>query len=231
MPSGTGYVETIVHRFTAGADGDTPYSGLVKSDNEFVGDTWGGIHGHGSIYSLSGSTLTTLHALRISEGTEPEALSADTLGNVYGATAYGGGNPHACAYSGCGTIFQLMRTRSGFVFSLLHAFNGNDGYSPRGAMEFAGSVYGALTRDRYYNYGGGAIYKYVLSGPAKGSITEIHDFTVFDQGLWPGGFAFGPGVTAGPGGKLYGLTVSGGVHACTFGNNVIGCGVFYSITP
>lgn len=231
VPSGTQYVEIVVHRFTGGADGMLPSGGLVEFRNEFYGTTWGGIHHYGTVFILSGSKVTTIHAFRNTDGSEPEQITADADGNIYGATAYGGEDTRACSGGGCGTLFRVAHAKSGYVFSSIYQFNGSDGYSPRGAMEFKRSLYGTLTSNTYYGYTGGTVYKLDLEGPAKGSLTQIHQFDVPRQGLGPGGWSFGPGVHAGPDGLLYGLTSGGGINACNFGKHVIGCGVFYSISP
>ena len=57
----------------------------------------------GSVFELSGphhQTLTTLVSFNGSNGSQPESrLFADTAGNLYGTTYYGG--------NGFGTVFKL----------------------------------------------------------------------------------------------------------------------------
>jgi uncharacterized repeat protein (TIGR03803 family) len=103
--------ETVLHRFTAGADGDFPASPLTYLNGTLYGTTWDGGDGGcprdggcGTIYALNPATgaETVLFSLRIKNGDGPTlglALHGRTL---YGATGDGG---TGCEY--CGTVFAF----------------------------------------------------------------------------------------------------------------------------
>src|SRR5271166_1896034 len=79
------------------------------------------------------------------DGTEPQAgLILDAKGNLFGTTAGGG---TGCGAGGCGTVYELQRTSSGWKEVVLHRFNndGKDGVEPGWgalAMNGRGSLYG-----------------------------------------------------------------------------------------
>jgi uncharacterized repeat protein (TIGR03803 family) len=81
-----------------------------------------------------------------SDGSQPwAALIIDNLGNLYGTTTLGG-NPDCpiAPSTGCGTIFQLTPSGSGWTESVLYTFQGgNDGGFPVGGLTFdsAGNLY------------------------------------------------------------------------------------------
>ncbi len=78
-------------------------------------------------------TLTVLHAFgsMTDDGANPESgLTMDAQGNFYG-TASSGGNVGGSCGNGCGTVFELKREGSGFIYRPLYSFEaGNDGADP-----------------------------------------------------------------------------------------------------
>jgi uncharacterized repeat protein (TIGR03803 family) len=80
----------------------------------------------------------------------------DQAGNLYGTTAYGGGSGY-CA-EGCGTVFELTPSGSGWTETILHSFQGgNDGYFPFGGLKFdsLGNLYGTTAAG---GSGGGTVF-------------------------------------------------------------------------
>jgi len=75
------------------------------------------------------------------DGGDPSAVIMDGLGNLYG-TALAGGS------YGDGIVFELMPGSSGWDETILHSFDGSDGYFPYAALTFdkAGDLYGTLLR-------------------------------------------------------------------------------------
>ncbi len=154
-----GWVETTTYSFTGSADGANPWAGLVydRVHHVFYGLTVvGGAHqtcwyegvlgGCGVLFKLdsTGTKLTVLHSFNgTTDGEFPTAnLVLDSLGNVYGATGYGGSN-------GAGTVFVYTAWGQ---FMTLHTFTGGAG---------GDGPFGSLTLDRKKlilygtTYGGG----------------------------------------------------------------------------
>ena len=117
-------VETILYRFTGGADGADPEGGLVlDAAGNIYGTAVGGgevpcsnvdyfSHGCGTVFEVSRDGIeTTLHAFGLSDGAQPVAgLLRDKSGILYGNTTQGGsgacrkGNPFLY---GCGVFFEV----------------------------------------------------------------------------------------------------------------------------
>jgi uncharacterized repeat protein (TIGR03803 family) len=96
----------------------------------------------------------------------------DQAGNLYGTTAYGGGASY-CA-SGCGTVFELTPSGSGWTETVLHRFQGsNDGYFPFGGLTFDrfGNLYGTTAGG---GSGGGGIVFTVTSSSGSWAFRQIY---------------------------------------------------------
>ena len=84
------------------------------------------------------------------DGAIPYAgLTFDSAGNLYGTTV--GGGDLACAEGGgggCGVVFKLTPTSSGWSETLLHSFSGSYGAYPIAPVTFdgAGNLYGTTGR-------------------------------------------------------------------------------------
>ena len=65
----------------------------------------------------------------------------DAAGNLYGVA--GGGNACEGGYT-CGVVFELSPQASGqWTYSVLHKFNGSDGFGPNGlALDGKGNLLG-----------------------------------------------------------------------------------------
>ena len=119
-PSGK---ETIVYRFDGGKrDGSNPRAALLLAPNGslFGLTVYGGAArlGGGTAYELTpnGRTYTerVIHFFGQSSGDgarpfDPEGLTADSSGNLYGTTLQSTVSP-----CGCGTVFELSPTTSGY---------------------------------------------------------------------------------------------------------------------
>lgn len=146
-PSGSTYTYSVIYRFKGGGDGKYPIAGLLPGPNGVLyGLTnWGGARhdrglGHGTVFELEpmGSKYRekVLYAFKgHTDGSNPDdtpGLVADRSGNLYGTTLHGGGG--ACS-QGCGTVFKLVPSGSGFNESVLYAFQGDpDGANPYGGV-------------------------------------------------------------------------------------------------
>ena len=155
------------------------------------------------------------------DGSDPANLIFDSAGNLYGVATTGGTG--TCS-GGCGTIFKLTTTSSGWVTSVVHDFKaGSDGMYPTAGLIFdaAGNMYGVTT----FGGGGGCspgcgtVFK--LTPGTGGQWTEkvIYRFT-FSAGA--GYYPYGP-VVMDAAGNLYGTTSEGG--ACSR------CGAVFELSP
>ena len=90
------------------------------------------------------TTPTTLVSFNGTDGADPQAgLIADTAGNLYGTTAYGGANND-------GTIFELVKNADGTYATtptVLHAFGPSDGENREASLLLAasGTLYGTTS--------------------------------------------------------------------------------------
>ncbi len=143
-------------------------------------------------------------------------LFMDTAGNLYGTTIRGGGQGDCPPPGGCGAVFQLTPTGSGWVETLLHGFSGpynaTVGLGPGGfggtdgAYPYAkpiigpdGNLYGTTNSGAS---GWGTVYQLK---PSAGGWTEnvLHRFAYGDYGSpYYGDLVFDAA------GSLYGTTIT-----------------------
>ena len=89
------------------------------------------------------------------DGAYPESdLIMDAAGNLYGTTNGGG----TCGgYGGCGTVFELARSKDGWKHQVIYSFAGGpvDGNIPRAGLVFdsVGNLYGATSGGGSGGYG------------------------------------------------------------------------------
>jgi uncharacterized repeat protein (TIGR03803 family) len=116
--------ETVLYRFTGGADGSQPAAGLVW---DRAGNLYGTTQGGGSTSGLCGPGPPTESGCGVvfkldptgketvlytftggADGAQPTArLVWDRAGNLYGTTRQGGITTGVCAPTGCGVVFKL----------------------------------------------------------------------------------------------------------------------------
>lgn len=207
---------TPIYQFIGKNDGGAParHSPLLfDAAGNFYGTTaGGGPENAGVIYQMTpsgnGWTQSVLYAFTGgSDGGVPENIVFDGEGNMYGA-AHDRGN-QGCN-SGCGTIFKLTPSGSGWTITTLHTFQqGVDGGWPGPLIrDQAGNLYG-LTLS-WGPLSGGTVWE--LS-PASGGWTfsVLHSFpsdTVGDYGPYA--------LALDTNGNLYGVTNWGGANNTGF---------------
>jgi uncharacterized repeat protein (TIGR03803 family) len=199
---------TTLYNFTGGADGGSPYVGVIQDQagNLYSTATQGGDLscqppvGCGVVYELNAAGMeTVLYSFTgpPSDGVRPlTPLVRDNNGNIYGTTWLGGSG---CEPYGCGTVFKIDTAGAEVV---LYNFAGeSDGCNPSQGMILDGS--GALfgTTLGCGSSGKGTIFTI----DSAGKFRVLHGFTGSD-GSGPGnGY-----LTMDKSGNLYGVTQSGG---------------------
>jgi len=126
----------------------------------------------------------------------------DAAGNVYGTTEYGGEG--GCFGDGCGTVFELTRSGSGWVKTTIGDYNNGD---PEGLfsgliMDRAGNLYG--TSDSGGDGNMGTVFELTRSGSGW-TTTILHSFLNNGDGARADG-----GLVMDNAGNLYGTTAYGG---------------------
>jgi uncharacterized repeat protein (TIGR03803 family) len=158
------WTETLIHSFGLN-DGSNPEAGLIfDAARNLYGTTYGGGFGRyvsGTVFRLTPNandkwTETILHTFNyhyhLKGGYGPIAgVVFDTGGNLYGTTAYGGGD-------GFGTVFKLTpNANDKWTETVLHTFqnDGNDGVFPFAGLVFgpSGNLYGVAQGGGAYGYG------------------------------------------------------------------------------
>jgi uncharacterized repeat protein (TIGR03803 family) len=219
---------TVLYSFTGGADGGSPYAGLIRdSAGNLYGTTLGGgACGNGTVFMLNktGKETVLYSFTGGADGAGPFAgLVRDAAGNLY-STTIDGGSSSACQGHACGVVFKLDESGNETV---LYSFNGGaDGEYPYAGLvrDAKGDLYGTTA------FGGGGGCPNYFSGcgtvfklDATGEETVLYSFTgTGGDGAYP--YA---GLVLDAAGNLYGTTAQGGTYACNYGEN--GCGTVFKL--
>lgn len=243
-PAGSSaWIKTTLHEFPPTCfsmicnDGESPLAGLIfDSRGNLYGTTSaGGISGGGTVFELSppatqGGAWTENVLYKFcnlpdcSDGMDPVAgLIADSGGNLYGTTEYGGA-------FGSGTVFELSppATPGGaWIETVLYNFcsspNCSDGAGPRAALiaDSEGNLFGTTAYGGAFNKGVAfELLKPVAPG-GKRQIRIAHSFAGGSDGAFPEA-----SLLADSQGNLYGTASEGGGSGCSGS----GCGVAFELT-
>jgi len=221
-PSNGAWTYNVLYRFTCGADGATPFAGVIfDSSGRLYGTGDGGIDCPlGTVYQLvpsgSGWTENTLHQFQgQQDGDQPVGgLVMDAMGNLYGVTGDGGSG-------GGGVVYELSPNGSGWTFTPIYSLVGGPGGGSSSAltMDAAGDLYGTAEFDgAHYD---GSVFKLTRNN-GSWTYTDLYDFTGGADGSNPVGT-----MTLDANGNLYGTTSHGG----NGGSCEYGCGVAWELTP
>ena len=224
-PDGT-WTESVIHAFN-GSDAAFPLSSPVfDSEGKLYGST-DGQGGAGQypdvVYQLTPAsngtwTESVLYQFSGSFDSSPGELTFDAAGNIYGITRFGG--PYEA-----GNVYTLNRLQ-GWQERLLHTFGypSDGGGGPYGAITVNadGNLYGTTLGEGAHN--AGVVYRLTRQGPFSWRETVLYAFAGGADGNYP------VGVTFGPDGDLYGVTLVGGnLSAAQCG--LFGCGTIFKLTP
>jgi uncharacterized repeat protein (TIGR03803 family) len=199
----SGTKETVLYRFTGGADGAWPLAGVIMGTGGALYGTTntGGAWGGGAAFKVVGKKETVLHSFcsenNCKDGTYLIAgLIMDAKGSLYGTTVYGG--DINCNPDPCGVVFKLTGRKE----TVLHAFKGSpDGAFPSAGlfMDSTGNLYGT-TGNGGHDTNGGIVFEVGQDGKKR----ELHTFRGARGGSDPQA-----GVVLDAQGNLYGTTLYG----------------------
>lgn len=203
----------IIYSFAGGSDGEYLDTDLVMDSlgNLYGTSVQGGDFASGTVWQLSPSASGWIHTVLYSfrggaDGGEPyKGAALNNQGNLYGTAVTGGGG--SCE-GGCGVVWKLTRSGSGWNQSVIHTFTGgDDGSGPGTGLTVSpnGTLYG-MTPTGGAN-GQGVIFEMKPTRNGTWHFSVIHAFTGGNDGS--GGSA---GRLLRHKGSLYGVTTTGGAN-------------------
>lgn len=222
-PAATGWTETVLYRFSGGADGEYPTTGLImdSADNIYGTTLYGGSNGpRGCVFELSPSGGGWTEKVIYSLG----SLNFDSEGDAEGLTLGADGNIFLTEQS---VVAELSPNGDGgWNPSLIHTFTSENfaNYVYSGGpvtLDLAGNLYG--TRTRGGTEGFGVVYE--LS-PGKNGKWKKADLYSFGRGI--DAFPWG-GVVFDAAGNIYGATIGEGGLSTPHGN--FGEGTVFELVP
>jgi len=255
--------ETVLYSFTGSSDGGVPVAGLISDkDGNLYGTTsqYGDgpcvfpDAGCGTVFELMPTqeggvvqwTFKLLYTFQGgSDGDNPKSdLAFDSLGNLYGTTAWGG---TGCAGSGCGTVFELERSGDAWTENILYRFTGGtDGSYPVGSLtlDAQGNIYGTAAYGGDINCingfgtGCGVVFRLSPTGASTENtwaLTVLHTFHGADGANPYVGVTLAPPQLCGASAEA---VASSTVKPCIFGTTTNGAytftepgGVVFQISP
>jgi hypothetical protein len=213
-PTKSGYTFSQLHVFQASSnlnDGYEPYGGLTLDPR--TGDLYGTTSGYGNVFgsnpatgavfklhpTASGYVYSIIHIFQGPDGGTPSSnLIMDRFGALYG-TAYNGGASFGASTcrGGCGAVFKLTPTRTGYVESLLYSFTGGlDGGNPLYSLvaDRRGDLYS--TTNIGGQYGNGTVFELARTSNGYREVT-LHEFTTTYDGYTGSGVLLDRGYLLG----------------------------------
>ncbi len=160
------------------------------------------------------------------DGSSPQSALTDVNGTLFGTTLVGGGfNCISSGRGGCGTIFSIDTSGSGY--DILHRYpdSGTGGAGPLTLTYANGQLYGTtggggdLNCDRS-GYGCGTVF---AMDPSGASYNVLYSFASLQDGEHPATALLDLK------GTLYGATSLGGSGTCYFTSGLVGCGTLYKV--
>ncbi len=201
--------KTVLHSFAGSPDGASPFFGTLVRDakgNLYGATYWGGTYGGGTVFELTKKGQETVlfsfgSAGGFGDGQSSSSVVRDALGNLYGATNFGG------AY-GCGTVYEVTPTGNE---TTLHNFQGYlDGCEPESRLirDSKGNLYGTTFAGGGLGCNGYEGCGTVFEVTPSGTETVLHSFSgPPSDGQFPSA-----DLVQDPKGNLYGVTPEGGTN-------------------
>ncbi len=176
---------------------------------------YGGKYGiGGTIWGVTPNTgkeqvLYSFHSpyAGLPDGANPVGTFALVGPVMYGA-ASAGGTINANSVVGCGSVFAFNFATN--KFTVVHDFDGTDGFSPDSVVEYKGQLYVATALGGAYGYGA-----VVRIDEKTGKTSVIHAFANTGDGYYPGQLQLHDGVIYGQTAYLFGAAPLGTIFTIT----------------
>jgi uncharacterized repeat protein (TIGR03803 family) len=220
------WTESVVYQFDPDHHPDDGYAPIGSLTFDTSGDIFGatelgGAFNGGTLFELTRTQNGWVEAVLYSFGGQQGDghipfgnVILNPAGNLIGTTENGGNND--CLGSGCGVVYQLAHSTSGWTETILHTFSyATDGSQPEGGVitDAAGNLYGETTYGGPNN--GGTVYELTPSGSG-------YSFQVL--------YAFaGNPFYGGPSGLLA-MDSSGNLYGAYGSQGAYGSGSIYKLT-
>jgi uncharacterized repeat protein (TIGR03803 family) len=202
--------ESLLHSFTGGSDGYTPWAGLVGVKDMLYGTTSAGGGngcgggGCGTVFAINRKTgkETVLHTFDGGAGgAVPMGALTEVNGTLYGTTSQGGSTQEC--FTGCGTVFAID-PKTGATTVVYTFAGGSDGSDPTARLlNVNGTLYGTTAAGGANNRG--TVFSLDLQ---TGSEAVLYSFC--NQQDCRDGSDPGLGTLIDLDGTLYGTTAGGG---------------------
>ncbi|HZW92989.1 MAG TPA: choice-of-anchor tandem repeat GloVer-containing protein [Candidatus Eremiobacteraceae bacterium] len=234
-PSVQAQTYATIHSFAGfdQGDGAEPQASMILdgSGNLYGTTFYGGAfacgNGCGTVFELTpvsgGWQETVLHEFTGKNGSLPWASLVSDGTNLYGTT-WQGGTLSDCGGNGCGVVFKLSPSSTGWHETVLHIFSGGkDGANPRAGLilDASGNLYGTTSQGGIAadcgGNGCGVVFELSPFSGGGWAEKELHSFTGGSDGAQPWA-----GLIFDTDGNLYGTTSAGGSS---------GTGVVFELKP
>jgi uncharacterized repeat protein (TIGR03803 family) len=234
--AGQPWSETVLHSFS-GPDGSNPRANVVFGSKALYGTTATDSGNAGTVFelappSVAGSAWTesVLYAFAGGGGNILDgALLISPSGTLY-TTTQGNTLPGGTVVSLAPPAVPGGSWTESVIYRFVGGAGGAAGSNPyAGLVSEGGALYGTdyANGDEYCQCG--VVYELTAPAPQGGAWTET---TIHTFGTSPGdGASPLAALTVGPGGVLYGTTVTGGTEVCATTGFVEGCGTVFQLTP
>ncbi len=194
---------SLLHSFN-GSDGFFPQASVaLDNQGNIYGTTGGGgAYDEGTVFKINNlhkfSLLHSFNNISTSDGYNPNGVTLDRHGNIFGTTGSGGTSDN-------GTVFKIDTLGN---FSLIHSFNKNisaDGDGPNNAVtiDSKGNIYGTT------GAGGASDNGTIFKIDTLGNFSLVHSFNQNDS--WFGSYSGGP-IAIDSQGNLFGTMSQGGAN-------------------
>lgn len=212
QPGGS-WIETVLYNFTGGSDGNGPNGELaMDAHGNLYGTAYETSNGYGNVFELAKNsdgtyTFSVLYAFTggTDGGLPGYGVIVDASGNLFGET--GGGGNTGCPPFGCGVVFEVSPSSTGWTEQVLYAFQSTGPHAPTNPIVLRnGNLYGTTGLGSGTLGTDGAVYELSLSG-GTWNYTQLYGFQGSSDGSQPGPISFDNL------GNLFGTTPDGGTSS------------------